>query len=495
MFKKHFRLIHFMITKTTRSPPTITPLQAIKAEKESVVPDRNDPNNYCRACKRSYMNQHRYYAHLAKFHGMPKFSKKQDVLPDIFDPNFYCRSCERGLSTKSRFQKHCLRWHNIIVPNEKDLPNVHDPAFHCKPCDNTFKDKDAFWQHCRQVHLITNFKEAGPKPVCDICNRTYASEFRYKRHRRVVHGEIFPFTTTRTPKLVNDLPPDTDDPNHYCRACDKKLACRAGFRTHLAAYHDIFLPVKKFKPGSAAKRAAGKPFLKNDKKYHCLICDNGYPTTIKYREHLELIHHVQGAASESRAHIPSYLPDPDDPNLHCRTCGKTKPTLERYRIHLRNIHHMELPKLKRKRALHYVNSSDEDSAEAPSPPKTAFSFHVCPVCGKRMKSKRRFAFHTKSAHKARVDKQDVASPNAPQIDSGSVDFMCIACEANFENAADLEHHVQEAHSMVLAEGATSCSDPAYSSQAPEPAAAAVVDDDLSKTLDDIEQAMEVLGQL
>ncbi|KAK4514307.1 uncharacterized protein ATC70_001899 [Mucor velutinosus] len=504
MFKKHFRLVHYMITKTTRSPPTITPLQAIKIEKEIVVPDRDDPSNYCRACKKFYVNQHRYRSHLAKFHDMPKFGKKQGVLPDIFDPNFYCRSCERGLSTKARFKKHCLRWHNVVVPDEKDLPNVHDPTFHCKPCDKTFGDKDTFWQHCRETHLITNFKEKGLKPFCNNCNRSYASEFRYKRHRRLVHGETFPFITTRTPKLVSDLPPDINDPNHYCRACDKKLACRAGFRTHLAVFHDIFLPVKKFKHPSA--RPKKKPFQKNDRKYHCLICDNAYPTTIKYREHLELIHHVQGAASEIRAHVPSYLPDPDDPNLHCRTCGKTKSTLERYRKHLKNIHHMILPKLQRNKTLHHAHSSDEGSAATPPSPRKSFTVHKCPVCSKRVKSERRFAYHLKSAHKELIDTQDVAIPDAPQVDAGSSN--CSACGANFENATTLEHHVQEVHKNTEEDQAvdqdidmtdcqsegTSSSDSMHSDDTLGTAAADEKDDQSEETNDDLSKILNVIDQ-
>ncbi|GAN03311.1 hypothetical protein MAM1_0038d02764 [Mucor ambiguus] len=457
LFNKHLRIVHYIITKTTRSPPTITSLQAIKKEKEHPEPEYNDPNNYCRTCKRSYGNKHRYHAHLVNFHGLPRFGRKKDVLPDIFDPNYYCRSCERSLSTRAIFQQHCLRWHNITVPNKKDLPNIHDPTFRCKPCDNTFENKDTFWQHCREVHLITDFKEEGPKPVCDSCNRSYANESRYKRHRRLVHGETFSFTITRKPKLVNDLPPDMNDPNFYCRACDKKLSCKAGFRTHLAVYHNMFLPVKKLKSPSEATTQPDQ----TNYKYYCLSCDNRYPTTTKYREHLELIHHVQGAASETKAHIPLYLPDPDDPNFYCRTCGKTKPTLLIYRTHLRNIHHMRLPKLKRTKKQH---SSDGENSAAAIPPPPKRTFFVCPVCGKRMKSERKFAYHSKT-HERLTKRQDVGNPDVPQVDTGS---------SGVENST----HTPEA---------TAVND---TDDQPD-----AVDDDLSKTLDDIDQAMGALGEL
>lgn len=512
MFKKHFRLVHYMITRTTRSPPSITPLQAIKAEKEYLFPDRDDPNNHCRTCNKSYVSRLRYLSHLAKFHDMPKFKSKQGVLPDIFDPHFYCKSCDRGFGSKPDFRKHCLRWHNLIVPADKDLPSVHDPTFHCKPCDSRFEDKDAFWQHCRQVHHITNFKEKRTRPFCDSCKTSYINEFHYKQHRRVVHGDVVPFILTRTPKLVSDLPPDVNDPNHYCRACDKKLAGRAGYRTHLSLFHDMVLPlIRKTSADPTAKRYI---FHKSDTKYHCRTCDKGYPTTIKYREHLEHIHHIQGAASETRAHIPSYLPDPDDPNFYCRTCGKTKQSLEHFRKHLRNIHHMALPKLERKKKLHYVHSSDDEAAASPRK-KTSFSFYKCPECNKKMKSERRFAYHTRTAHKA-VVKEDPDAPNKVDPLRSGVNGNN-ACGAHVENdATGLEHHhVQQVHTMgeenqvavaedqgtamtdfLFEEGGGSCFDSVHSNHTPEPMdedekfKAVMMNDDLSETVDDIDQALE-----
>ncbi|EPB90611.1 hypothetical protein HMPREF1544_02521 [Mucor circinelloides 1006PhL] len=440
LFKKHLRMIHFIINKTARAPPTITPLGAIRTEKAFVVPDRDDPNNYCRACKKHYINQSRYHAHLAKFHDMPKFSRKEDVLPDIFDPNFYCRSCERSLSTKFAFRHHCLRLHNMTIPNEKDLPNVHDPAFHCKPCDNTFENKDTYWQHCREAHLITHFEEEVPKPFCDICNRKYANEYRFKRHKRLVHGDIFPSTTIRTPKLKNNLPPDINDPNSYCRSCDKKLSCKAVYQVHLAVYHDIYLPRKR--SGAATGEGNSSKVIK---KFHCVSCDKWFPTTPKYREHLELQHHVEGAATESKAHLPAYLPDPEDPNFYCRTCGKTKPTLENFRKHLKNIHHMKLAPLKQKRKkVHYVHSSEDDSTNEAPPQKPKF-FHTCQVCGKKMKSKRRLIYHKKVIHRIErwIDSQDFSKQHA-EVNP----HKCDTCDISFGNPISLEHHVQEVHPIV-----------------------------------------------
>lgn len=132
-----------------------------------------------------------------------------------------------------------------------------------------------------------------------------------------------------------------------------------------------------------------------------------------------------------------------------------------------------------------------------------------------MKSERRFAYHTRTAHKA-VVKEDPDAPNKVDPLRSGVNGNN-ACGAHVENdATGLEHHhVQQVHTMgeenqvavaedqgtamtdfLFEEGGGSCFDSVHSNHTPEPMdedekfKAVMMNDDLSETVDDIDQALE-----
>ncbi|KAI8637886.1 hypothetical protein BD408DRAFT_447241 [Parasitella parasitica] len=123
LFKKHLRIVHFIVGKTARTLTT-TP----------------DPNDFCRVCNKSYLNRQQYFNHLFKFHGMRVSTKirQLDVLPDLFDAGFDCRACERKLASKYSYAKHCKKIHKMDVSQL-----LYGPNSLYKTCGELFQDKTA----------------------------------------------------------------------------------------------------------------------------------------------------------------------------------------------------------------------------------------------------------------------------------------------------------------------------------------------------------------
>jgi hypothetical protein len=58
-----------------------------------------------------------------------------NVKPDPDDPNFYCKSCKKGYLNKKKFRNHVRAMHQLTLPPLKPKPNhdiqpdPYDPEF------------------------------------------------------------------------------------------------------------------------------------------------------------------------------------------------------------------------------------------------------------------------------------------------------------------------------------------------------------------------------
>lgn len=86
-----------------------------------LVPEVNDPNHYCRACKKTCLSRAYYKSHLFKKHTIvirTKYglTKHPELTPDIDDPNGYCKSCERVYCGKIYYWQHMQTIHKKKLP-------------------------------------------------------------------------------------------------------------------------------------------------------------------------------------------------------------------------------------------------------------------------------------------------------------------------------------------------------------------------------------------
>lgn len=411
LFQKHLKTIHLIIDESNRLWKNLT-VNRMKMKKNSL--DIDDSNYFCSLCKKSYDTRKRYVQHLANYHKMKRVRKVRKIeiddpalVPNFFDPNFYCNYCDRSFSSKHRFYCHCEVIHHLEIP-VKGYPDLEDPNFHCKICNVYSPDKTTFWEHCLSLHLR---KFVGrTKPFCIICRKKFQSEWYYKRHVRLIHDKM--------DDPLNQQPPDENDPNYYCRPCDKKLATKDSFTRHIMKVHSAHFPDRI-------------PLV-----CQCKPCSMTFPSKARYRDHLLSEHNVALNTGKGN-HDPNFLPDPNDPDFFCRTCGKTKETKEKYRTHCRNIHHMKLDKI----------VTPKKPAVTKTPEIEIPEFY-CAHCKKDFKTERKLLYHSRTVHKFKRthDDQRLPDPNA-LIDVESPNFDCAKCGRTYEDSSSFKLHLKVVHDL------------------------------------------------
>lgn len=80
----------------------------------------------------------------------------------------------------------------------------------------------------------------SPENYCDLCNLFFKNRHQYRRHYRKKHM-ILPYkpSSRHRPPVNPHLSPDLNDPNHYCRACEKKFPSQTYYRRHAKTAHKI----------------------------------------------------------------------------------------------------------------------------------------------------------------------------------------------------------------------------------------------------------------
>ncbi|KAK4519051.1 Microtubule bundling protein [Mucor velutinosus] len=189
---------------------------------------------------------------------------------------------------------------------------------------------------------------------CSVCNNKTASLRSLLSHRQSVHS------ITQQPIKNIDLEPDTDDPNHYCKACEKfyctqaqkeakpdindpsfycsscekTLSCKAAFKKHLFLIHYVHQPT--------TEKSESQPDINDHNNCGC-VCQRYYFSNGRNRKHLRKVHQKLLEPSKYREnHIPA-LPNPNDLNFYGSVCKKTttrQPII--YRRHYKNTNRMAL---------------------------------------------------------------------------------------------------------------------------------------------------------
>ncbi|CEP12479.1 hypothetical protein [Parasitella parasitica] len=302
LFKKHLRTIYFIVVKMARTYTT-TPIHSIIRERPEVLPDPQDPNNFCRVCHETYLVKQRYFRHLLKYHGMKASARirRFDILPDLFDVDYYCRACEHKLASKCNrsyasdesLLKHVRLVHDILEAQrqkpsvEGPMPDVHDPNFYCRVCDKTLSTKKSFSSHLNLIHDVFIPRKLNPVPIGKLrrkpCNLPFTCRSTYRGHLRFVHK----VTIVVDEDFAHDpdFLPDIDDPKFYCRACGKVKESLKDYRKHCKNIH------MKLKPITKAKKSRKRPPPKLS-GFDCTTCRKRMNTKAKNLFHMRTVHRL-----------------------------------------------------------------------------------------------------------------------------------------------------------------------------------------------------------
>jgi hypothetical protein len=113
----------------------------------SVIPDLDDPNNYCKSCKKSSSTKTNYRTYLKNLHNLTtkkRPAKNPNIIPDKSYPNTHRASCNFNCSSRQVYTRHLKNIHNMIADvltrNRKTKvdhniqPVVNDSNDYCNSC-------------------------------------------------------------------------------------------------------------------------------------------------------------------------------------------------------------------------------------------------------------------------------------------------------------------------------------------------------------------------
>lgn len=98
---------------------------------DSSLPDKDDPNFYCKKCDKKLRYLSTFRKHLHDFHKIniitPRPKLNLEIQPDINDPNFYCLVCKKNYKGNKDYRRHIKHVYKVDVPSAKKRPK-YDPG-------------------------------------------------------------------------------------------------------------------------------------------------------------------------------------------------------------------------------------------------------------------------------------------------------------------------------------------------------------------------------
>lgn len=367
------------------------------------------------------------------------------------DPNHYCNVCDFKFSARCVFRQHIRHFHKVVfrkvAPQAilKDIPSpvMDNPSLDCAQCKRTYKSKSSYRIHLIRIHHMKLPKLASDASQidfdaleCKTCKIAFKGSRSLKVHARRLHGvDYFKPTVIHT-----DLKPDVDDPNYYCKACDRTSSTKDSFLKHLAYMHANIMP--ELYEGVACNGVQPK-----DGRNYCAECSKAFHAKWLLRLHLEKTHGIAaGTDFISKVESPNFdvTPDPKDPNNYCATCNKTYSIRSSYLKHLFYIHGISV-----KRSI-YTPGDGSSEKELVVDYKTRY----CNVCDKSYSTDTSYNHHLSLIHGEVPPRsgqyKDIMRKETPVVDLKN--FICTTCNKKYKDRESYGAHIRIIHTLTLSKG-------------------------------------------
>ncbi|GAN01960.1 hypothetical protein MAM1_0014d01397 [Mucor ambiguus] len=270
---------------------------------------KKDYYYHCDMCNKKMADLKSVLEHCHSVHSIKRTSgiKNMDTDPDVHNLNCYCKSCDTDYKNTGAYRGHLRNVHYMVLkpisrwktPRSDTFPDPDDPNFRCTACEHTYTLKSSYLRHCRYAQGVRSGKLAyqrytPPSSVvdtyCQTCDKRLSVDQRPELQK---------------PK---DVMPNVNDPNFYCRSCERKLVNKDSFKLHLAAIHSLY--------PSSPEKSKIKPDASDPNNY-CSVCQKTSQSKGRYRKHLRLVHQMTLPSLRVRDIQKGCLPDPNNPHNYC----------------------------------------------------------------------------------------------------------------------------------------------------------------------------------
>ncbi|KAI8647587.1 hypothetical protein BD408DRAFT_439042 [Parasitella parasitica] len=253
---------------------------------------------------------------------------------------------------------------------------------------------------------------------CRVCDRKMTDHMQYFDHLESAHKLKYRLT-----KSSNfELEPLLEDPNFYCRTCEKSYSSQGNYRMHLQWVHHMMIKSCKVSLEQALSSNMHAP------EFYCGACDLACETKDSYYRHLNTTHRISSFGPRAN---PCLEPDLNNPYNYCRPCDKLFRNPNRFRGHLNDMHNINLIR-------HPELMPDWHSDSC-----------YCPSCELDLLSRKTFHDHCVKVHKfdahGFIEQHDQNDARSPQESS----LRCRVCSMDFEKWGHYRQHCRLAHKMEL----------------------------------------------
>ncbi|KAI7894231.1 uncharacterized protein EV154DRAFT_600119 [Mucor mucedo] len=218
--------------------------------------------------------------------------------------------------------------------------------------------------------------------------------------------------------------PNEDDPDFYCRVCDRKCITGQAFRIHIRRVHNVKLRHDSIR----TYRNPGITPDPHDPNLECGACERQFANGRTYFTHLKFVHDMSFSVEEARQikaielHptkrriaiynprrqcVENIIPDQTDPLNYCGACDR------KYSI--------STPR-------HYIDIHGFVSQHGPG--------YRCVLCAEQLETREDYGNHLKRTHRKKL------------ADRATVDdFKCRLCATEFTRKVDLSNHLVAIHGL------------------------------------------------
>lgn len=232
--------------------------------------------------------------------------------------------------------------------------------------------------------------------------------------------------------------PDANDPNDYCRLCNKFYSSKKNYKKHLKISHKMVLKPLHANPKPNFK-ITPDPYNSSN---HCDSCNWTFGSLSVYRSHLDGVHKMIIPRLQRIKCNPDISPDINDPNNYCKSCQVTYRNRTRFRKHLRRVHKMELTPLRKQTIF--------DPAISTSDLRKGSNKTSCTICKLKYGSKIYLQQHMDKHHSNGKDtpihnKLTILANSNIQPDPNNPNAYCQSCERRYSNRSTYIQHIKAIH--------------------------------------------------
>lgn len=270
-YRNHLKCVYKMELEPIAKPRIYDPTISVNDTKKA-------DNTSCVICKFKYSTQKYHKRHTEIFHkdgrntpiknGPRRRGVNPHIQPDPNDPTFYCVSCNRHCSSRNDYRIHILLIHPNVQLEDINMRAIISPLMaemdagdennkKCTICDWEYSDRSNYRKHMNSIHkngkrepvaqVMNRLKlesiiaeiDAGDhnNTRCTICGTYYNSRHHYKDHIGRTHKD-----GNREPggcrnRVNYSVVPVWNDPNKYCRSCQRTYSSTSVYRRHIKDLH------------------------------------------------------------------------------------------------------------------------------------------------------------------------------------------------------------------------------------------------------------------